>query len=112
MIGSAFLRTSQCERCAKLETSVCRPIWRARAACRVAPMLRPSHDRRVIRRRKPSAPARWALSFSPHFRPHPFRESPRLRPCRAGVAPRRIGATPGPPPESGWLAFVGSRPTH
>ena len=73
VIGFAFLRTSQCERCAKPETSVCRPIWRARAACRVAPMLRTSHDWRFFRRLKPSAPARWAPRFTPHFRPYPLR---------------------------------------
>ena len=40
MIGSAFLRASQCERRAKTQICVCKPIRSARAACCVAHLLR------------------------------------------------------------------------
>jgi|GEM_PF-3165407 len=73
VIGSAFLRTPQCERRAKLETSVCRQIWRAWAACRVAHVLRPSHDWRFFLCLKRSATARWESGSNLHFRSDPLR---------------------------------------
>ena len=116
MIGSAFLRASQCERRAKTQICVCKPIRSARAACCVAHLLRLLPRAGVFPPPEALGRRRVGRSFStsdsaPIHSPGPPVAAPKSRLSRWRGAPsqRRDAA---PPPESRRLAFVGSHWTH